>query len=176
VYSALVQAGRSNRCRCVLCGCYAALLCGAASAQQAVADYLGVDPDLARGAEALELHRFAEGVEYTLRGLPAASSTQNRAAALNNLCAGYAALAKYELAIARCTESLALDPANWQAYNNRALAYLAKGLFELAERDVRSGLALQPAAGPLKKVDAMVQAAIRDTRARDAAAARTGKS
>jgi tetratricopeptide (TPR) repeat protein len=120
---------------------------------------LGVNPDLVAGSEALLLGRFEEGIALTQTGLGAFVTPDQRASALNNLCAGYTGLRRYDIAIVHCSESLKLDPGSWHAYNNRALAYLGKGLVKLARRDVRRGLRLNPGAERLLKVQGMVEAA-----------------
>lgn len=143
----------------------AALLLGilAAAARPAAADStltLGVDPDLVAGAEALQLGRFKEGVALTESGLRGAVTVDQRASALNNLCAGYTALRRYDIAVIHCSESLGISP-RWQAYNNRAIAYLGQGLVKMARRDVLRGLQLNPDAERLQQVRAMVEEAAR---------------
>ena len=122
---------------------------------------LGVHPDLVAGAEALHLGRFEQGIAHTLSGLAAVVTPQQRASGLNNLCAGYTALRQYDIAIVYCSASLEIDPGSWQVYNNRALAYLGKGVTGLAQRDVRRGLELNPEAESLRKVERMVDEALR---------------
>ena len=117
---------------------------------------LGVDGDLVAGADALSRGRFEEGIELTASGLGSAISRDQRASALNNLCAGHAALRRYAIAVVYCSESLDLEP-GWQAYNNRAIAYLGQGLVRLARRDVELGLALNPGDERLLQVRAMVE-------------------
>jgi Flp pilus assembly protein TadD len=127
---------------------------------------IGPNPDLVEGAEALQRGDFETGVRLTRAGLALAVTGAERAAGLNNLCAGYTALARYDLAIVHCTESLELDGTRWQPYSNRALAYLGKGMLTLARRDVTRGLELAPYAQRLLQVAALVQEAA--GRARDA--------
>lgn len=131
------------------------------------ATYLGVDPNLVAGVEALERGRYRDGVEYTRAGLGAAVSQDHRAAALSNLCAGYAGLRQYDLAIVHCSEALGIEPENWHALNNRAIAYLGKGQLRLARRDVLAGLELHPDSDTLKRVAALVEAAARAPHALD---------
>ena len=60
-------------------------------------------------------------------------------------------LRQYELALAKCSESIELNSSNWRTWNNRAAAYLGKGMVEAALRDVQTGLQLSPQSGTLKK-------------------------
>ena len=138
--------------------CFCAATPVAAGAAESFA-YFGVNPDLVAGAEALERGRFAAGVEHTLAGLRVEISPDQRASALNNLCAGYVGLGQYDLAIVHCSEALQLDPGSWQALNNRAIAYLAKRQWRLARRDAGKGLALNPASEKLQRVWQMVEEA-----------------
>jgi hypothetical protein len=120
---------------------------------------IGANPDLVAGAEALQKGDFPTGVRLTRAGLAGVVGASERAAGLNNLCAGYTALAQYDLAIVHCTASLELDASRWQPYSNRALAYLAKGMLAPARRDVTRGLELEPLAQRLLQVAALVQEA-----------------
>ena len=133
-----------------------ALLAAAAVAEADDVFTLGVDADLSAGAEALSRGRFEEGIELTAAGLGAAISRDQRASALNNLCAGHVALRRYSIAVVYCSESLDLSP-GWQAYNNRAIAYLGQGLIRMARRDVERGLAINPDADRLLQVRDMVE-------------------
>lgn len=108
--------------------------------------------DLAAGADALRFGDYEEGIKLTLRGLQQHPSPRDRAAALSNLCAGYAATDRLDLAIEHCNESLELDGRNWHAYHNRATAHLFKGDLELAIKDVEAGLELNPHSAKLRKV------------------------
>src|SRR3990172_7946642 len=87
----------------------------------------GASPGLVAGAEALRSGRFEEGIALTLSGLDEFVTAEDRAAGLSNLCAGFIALRKFDIAVVHCSASLELNP-RWQAYSNRALAYLSKGL------------------------------------------------
>jgi tetratricopeptide (TPR) repeat protein len=130
--------------------------------------YFGVNPDLAAGAEALERGRFSEGVERTLAGLQVEVSPEQRASALNNLCAGYVGLRQYDVAIVHCSAALNLEPGSWHALNNRAIAYLGKGQLRLARRDVLMGLRLNPDSEKLQRVSGMVDEAASAPRDRQA--------
>ena len=74
------------------------LLAAAAPADEAYQSrtILGTQPDLAEGARALQLRQFEEGVRLTLQGLKLEVSRRQRASGLSNLCAGYAALQRYD--------------------------------------------------------------------------------
>ncbi len=108
--------------------------------------------DLAAGADALRFGDYEEGIKLTLRGLQQHPSPRDRAAALSNLCAGYAATDRLDLAIQHCNESLRLNGRNWHAYHNRATAHLFKGELDLAMKDVKAGLELNPYSKKLQKV------------------------
>ena len=60
-------------------------------------------------------------------------------------------LRQYELALAKCSESIQISSGNWRTWNNRAAAYMGKGMFEAALSDVQTGLELSPESGTLKK-------------------------
>lgn len=114
------------------------------------------NPLLARGADALEAGRAAEGVRLTLEGLRRPSPPRDVAAGHANLCAGYVLLGRYDDALPECDVSIRLDPSNWRAYNNRAAVFSAKGLYELAARDIEAGLKLAPNSGLLLKSLAII--------------------
>jgi hypothetical protein len=118
----------------------------------------GVNAELVAGADALQRGRYEEGITRTQAGLDSFVTREQRAAALSNLCAGYTALGKYDIAVVHCSASLQLDP-GWQAYNNRALAYLGKGLIRLAGRDCTEGLILNPDSEQLLRVKVLVEEA-----------------
>jgi hypothetical protein len=48
-----------------------------------------------------------------------------------------------DLAIARCSDALAIRP-DWHAYHNRALAYMRKHELDAAARDIDAGFAMFP--------------------------------
>jgi len=126
----------------------------------------GTNRDLVAGADALQRGRFEEGITRTQSGLDTFVTREQRTAALSNLCAGYTALGKYDVAVVHCSASLELGP-GWQAYNNRALAYLGKGLIRLARRDYMEGLTLNPDAEQLLRVKELVEEADRRRSGRD---------
>ena len=112
---------------------------------------IGANELLSAGAQELERGNYQQGVELTLAGLNRPNAPEDRAAGLANLCAGYVGLRQYELALAKCSESIELNSSNWRTWNNRAAAYLGKGMVEAALRDVQTGLQLSPQSGTLKK-------------------------
>ncbi len=81
------------------------LASGAASAAEPLSDaqsatVIGpVNPLLADGTTALQMGRFEEGVRLTLAGLKQPSSPHDEAAGHSNVCAGFAALKRWEEAL-----------------------------------------------------------------------------
>lgn len=114
-------------------------------------------PLLAEGAEALEAGRMQEGVRKTLAGLEGPNSTADTAAGHSNLCAGYAALKRWDEALVHCNTALQLDAGNWRTYSNRAAVYIGKGLYDLALTDVETGLGIEPGSRTLRTVLRIVQ-------------------
>lgn len=106
---------------------------------------------LASGSRALEAGRYEEGIRLSLAGLDGPASLGDQAAGHANICAGYAALKRWEEALPHCNRSLALDRGNWRAFNNRAAVYVGLKLFDLAMTDVKSGLELAPDSRTLQK-------------------------
>ena len=107
----------------------------------------------------LQFRDFEQGVRLTLEGLKLSVSRRERAAGLNNLCAGYAGLQRYDEALSACDEALTLNIARWRVYNNRALALLGKNQVAAARRDVEAGLAINPDSQSLQKVLKLVEIA-----------------
>jgi len=99
---------------------------------------------LAQGAAALEEGRIEEGIRLTLEGLSIPTDPQNRAAGYSNLCAGYAALKKWDEALKHCNTALSIDPRNWRTFNNRAAVHAGRGDYDEAIRDLRVGLDISP--------------------------------
>ena len=106
---------------------------------------------LADGATALEEGRADEGVRLTLEGLKSPNPVRDTAAAHSNLCAGYILLHRLDEALAHCNTSIALDSANWRAYNNRAAVFDARGMYDQALEDVQRGLRISPSSTTLQK-------------------------
>ena len=85
-----------------------------------------------------------------------APPARDRAAALSNLCAGYAAKAEPDVAIEYCTESLATNDDNLRAYSNRAYAYYLKRMFDEADRDLDRALSINPQARQMPRIRGMM--------------------
>jgi tetratricopeptide (TPR) repeat protein len=126
------------------------LASGAASAGDTLSDaqsatVIGpVNPLLTDGTTALQMGRFEEGVRLTLAGLKQPNSPKDEAAGHSNVCAGYAALKRWEEALEHCNRALELDHTNWRTYNNRAAVFVGLKKFDLAMTDVNTGLELAP--------------------------------
>jgi len=114
--------------------------------------------NLIAGAEAMRNRQYREGVELTLTGLKETNSPRDVAAALSNLCAGYAALKEFALALQACDQSLEIDRGNWRTWNNRAAVHLGQGRHDAALGDVQSGLLLAPNSFTLRRTQAIIEA------------------
>lgn len=110
-----------------------------------------LNPLLAAGTDALEMRRYEEGVRLTLAGLEQPNSIHDQAAGHSNVCAGYAALKRWEEALVHCNHALELDRDNWRTYNNRAAVFVGLKKFDLAMTDVNAGLELAPQSATLRK-------------------------
>jgi len=98
---------------------------------------------LSAGAFAIRMSQYNEGIRLTQLGLTRYQpSRTDRAAALSNLCAAYAAKGDPNVAIDFCTQSLEIDGGNWRAYNNRAYAYYLKGMYSEATFDLDAAAAI----------------------------------
>lgn len=106
---------------------------------------------LSAGSEALERGHFEEGLRLTLAGLEQPNSVHDQAAAHSNVCAGYAALKRWNEALEHCNLALELDRGNWRTYNNRAAVFVGLKKFDLAMTDVNTGLELAPQSAILRK-------------------------
>src|SRR5215510_14063458 len=91
---------------------------------------IGPNPMLSDGASALMSGDYERGIQLTQLGLSSAVTKEDRAAAYANLCAGFAALKKYERALENCDQSVAIFDGNWRAWQNRAAANLGLGRVE----------------------------------------------
>jgi tetratricopeptide (TPR) repeat protein len=109
------------------------------------------NPLLAAGSAALSAGRFEEGVSLTLAGLSEPNSRDDLAAAHSNLCAGYAALKRWQEGLEHCNRSLELSRRNWRTFNNRAAVFVGLRQYDLALTDVNAGLALAPDSETLLK-------------------------
>jgi DnaJ family protein C protein 7 len=112
---------------------------------------IGPNVMLADGAEALMHGEWQRGIQLTQMGMTFAISQQDRASALANLCAGFAALKQYQRALDNCDQSLALVDDNWRTWQNRAAAHLGLGKIEESLQDIQRGLQLNPDSDSLQK-------------------------
>jgi tetratricopeptide (TPR) repeat protein len=108
------------------------------------------------GSQALVAQQYEEGIRLTKLGLELATGPRDRASALSNLCAGYAAKNEPDVAIDYCTESLAINDRNWRAYSNRAYAYYLKRNFAEADRDLDQALLINPEARQMPAIRGMM--------------------
>jgi tetratricopeptide (TPR) repeat protein len=140
-----------------------ACLCGSAGqAGDEGITIVGVNSNLAEGAEALEHSAYREGIRRTEYGLRGTLKREDRVGAFSNLCAGYVGTREYEAALRYCNRALRLDTEYWHAYNNRSLAYLGIGDFDAAQRDVTRGLELNPGGKTLLLVQNLVDEALKE--------------
>ena len=134
--------------------------CGAGAAESETTNgtvLSGGNALLAEGSVALQEGRIAAGIHLTQAGLKDATDPREAANGHLNLCAGYALLREWELALQECNTAISLDHTNWQSFNNRAAAHAGLGQYDLALADVRSGLALEPQSSTLRKRLAVVE-------------------
>lgn len=117
----------------------------------------GANSYLSDGATALMLGNYKRGVELTHKGLGEVLSTDERAASLSNLCAGYVGLKEFDVAVVYCNRSLEITANNWRALQNRAAAYTGLGEFRRALVDIEKGLGLNPDSDQLKLTLAIVR-------------------
>jgi tetratricopeptide (TPR) repeat protein len=118
---------------------------------------IGPNVMLADGAEALMRGEWQRGIQLTQMGLTFTISQQDRASALANLCAGFAALKQYQRALELCDQSIAIDDGNWRTWQNRAAAHLGLGKIEESLRDIQRGLQLNPDSEALQKTLAIAR-------------------
>jgi tetratricopeptide (TPR) repeat protein len=85
-----------------------------------------------------------------------AASNNERAAALSNLCAAYAAKGNADKAIDNCTQSLAIREDNWRAYSNRSYAYYLKGQYREAHQDLDVAASINPDAPTIEKIRGLI--------------------
>src|SRR5881392_2054213 len=64
---------------------------------------------LSAGSAALAAGRYEEGIRLSLAGLAAVARARDQAAGHANVCAGYAALKRWQDALPHCNRSLELD-------------------------------------------------------------------
>ena len=149
--------------RAQLIGLIASLAAGAIGAQTSDrADraqsrtVLGSNEYLAQGAEQIRARQYDEGIRLTTLGLAQAGSINERAAALSNLCAAFAAKGNADQAIDYCTQSIALREDNWRAYSNRSFAYYLKGRYRQAQDDLAIAASINPDAPTIEKIRGMI--------------------
>ena len=118
---------------------------------------IGPNVMLADGAEALMRGDWQRGIQLTQMGLTFAVTQQDRASALANLCAGFAALKQYQRALEHCDQSIELVSDNWRTWQNRAAANLGLGRIEESLRDIQRGLQLNPDSDSLQKTLAIAR-------------------
>lgn len=137
--------------RLTLFAIIAAPLAAADQSPQSVTVIGAPNQKLASGSAALEAGRYEEGIRLSLEGLDDVASFRDQAAGHANVCAGYAALKRWQEALPHCNRSLDLDRGNWRAFNNRAAVYVGLKMFDLALSDVHAGLELAPDSRTLHK-------------------------
>jgi tetratricopeptide (TPR) repeat protein len=146
--------------RALLIGLIAGFAAGAVWAQSADRAesriVLGTNEFLAQGAEQIRIRQYDEGIRLTSLGLAQATSVNERAAALSNLCAAYAAKGNADQAIDYCTQSIALREDNWRAYSNRSYAYYLKGRYHEAHADLDIAASINPDAPTIEKIRGMI--------------------
>jgi tetratricopeptide (TPR) repeat protein len=124
---------------------------------QGAATIIGPHPLLTEGADALSRGDFQRGVDLTEQGLKLTTDPQNRAAAMANICAGYAGLHNFASALSFCNQSVEVYQGNWRAWQNRAAAHLGLGRLQESLEDIRHGLELNPRSQALQKTLGMVK-------------------
>lgn len=138
----------------VVVGCLS--LCATQSLAQGSKSVLGpTNLPLQDGANALKAGRAAEGVRLTLIGMAQAKDSRERQAANSNLCAGYALLEQYQLALDYCNKVLEDNARHWRAYSNRALVFVKLQRFDEAQQDLLRGESISPHSSTLKAVRRM---------------------
>jgi len=111
---------------------------------------------LSAGADAIRARQYDDGIRLTEMGLARPATLHDKAAGLSNLCAAHAAKGEVDRAITRCTESLAINDANWRAYSNRAYAYYLKRSFDEADKDLDVALSINPNARQMPQIRGMM--------------------
>ena len=111
---------------------------------------------LAAGADAIRAGQYDDGIRLTQKGLEQAPSLNDRAAALSNLCAAYAARKETDLAITFCTQSIELNEHNWRAYSNRSYCFYLKGQYKEASADLEIAASLSPNARQVQQIRGMI--------------------
>ncbi len=118
---------------------------------------IGPNVMLADGAEALLRGEWQRGIQLTQMGLTFAISSEDRASALANLCAGFTQLKQYQRALEHCDKSIKIVDDNWRTWQNRAAANLGLGKVEESLRDIQRGLQINPDSDSLQKTLAIAR-------------------
>ena len=118
---------------------------------------IGANAQLSDGAAALMSGEWQRGVELTEAGISGTLSREDHAAALANLCAGYAALKQFQKALGFCDQSLTIMETNWRTWQNRAACHLGLGKIEESLQDIQRGLQLNPDSDALQKTLAIAR-------------------
>ena len=118
--------------------------------------FIGSNPSLSAGAQALQIGDYEQGLKLTLEGLHSATMPRERASAYSNLCAGYLGIRQFDKALEACDKALDFNDRNWRIYNNRALALLYAGRIVAAGEDLEKGLAINPDSATLAKVSVLI--------------------
>jgi tetratricopeptide (TPR) repeat protein len=111
---------------------------------------------LSAGADAIRAGQYDDGIRLTTLGLERSASPFEKSAGLSNLCAAHAAKRQPDLAIERCSESIALNESNWRAYSNRSYAYFLKGMYAKANADLETAASLSPNARQVGQIRGMI--------------------
>jgi len=117
---------------------------------------IGGNEYLAAGAEEIRVGQYDEGIRLTNIGLMQVTSPGERAAALSNLCAAYAAKRKPDEAIPYCNQSIAIKENNWRAYSNRSYAFYLKRQYKKANADLEIAASINPEARQIAKIRGMI--------------------
>ena len=117
----------------------------------------GADQQLKEGEKAMYAGDLEKAIELFLVGLPHASTKRNEAAALNNLCAAYGTLGKFQTALEYCAQALELRPLNWRAHANRARSLVGIGEVDAAIESANRGLEIAPKARALHEILELAQ-------------------
>ena len=118
---------------------------------------IGANPDLSSGAAAMMSGDWQRGIDLTEAAITGVLAPEDRAAALANICAGYAALKQYAKGIDFCNQSLQIDANNWRAWQNHAACNLGLGKIEESLQDIQRGLQLNPDSDALQKTLAIAR-------------------
>ena len=118
---------------------------------------IGANVELSTGASAMMSGDWQRGIELTQSGITGVLTPEDRAAALANICAGYAALKQFKKGMEFCEQSLRIDANNWRAWQNHAACNLGLGKIEESLQDIQRGLQLNPDSDALQKTLAIAR-------------------